>query len=82
MSSDKKIAAVTEAFGSDIEDDRVDLYDGKYTVVFYHSGILKALRYGKEWRDLTGDGLVLAMLQEIIRLRQAQRPEPADSDCG
>jgi hypothetical protein len=31
---------------------------------------LKALRYGQEWRDLTGDGLILALAQEIEALRE------------
>jgi hypothetical protein len=31
---------------------------------------MKALRYGKEWRDLTGDGMVYAMLCEIEELRR------------
>ena len=47
-----------------------DFVNGKYTVIFEDSGGLKALRYGEEWRDLTGDGLVLSMLQEVEELRQ------------
>jgi len=44
--------------------------EGKYTVVFCETtGKLKALRYGQSWRDLTGDALVLAMLQEVDGLR-------------
>jgi hypothetical protein len=46
-----------------------ELYDGKYKVVFDGKGNLYAERYGKPWRDMTGDGMVLAMLQEINRLR-------------
>lgn len=44
--------------------------DGKYTVIFHDSGKSKALRYGEEWRDLTGDGLVLAMLQDYDDLKE------------
>jgi hypothetical protein len=43
---------------------------GKYTVEFMTNGRLRALRYGKEWRDLTGDGMVLALLQEVHSLRE------------
>ena len=43
--------------------------NGKYTVVFPPNGGLHALRHGEAWRDLTGDGMVLAMLQEVQRLR-------------
>lgn len=49
---------------------RVTVYDGKYTVVIMPMGGLFALRYGEEWRDLTGDGLVLALAQEIEELRE------------
>lgn len=45
--------------------------DGKYTVTFYKNGELSASRHGQEcWRNLTGDGLVLAMLQEIAAWKQ------------
>lgn len=42
--------------------------DGKYTVVHDNGANLRALRYGQPWRDLVGDGLVLAMAQEIENL--------------
>jgi hypothetical protein len=45
---------------------RIDLEGGKYTVI-YDNGRLSALRYGEPWRDLTGDGLVLALVHEIER---------------
>lgn len=41
-----------------------DFCGGKYTVIFNEgTGALSALRYGEPWRDLTGDKLVLSMLQ-------------------
>lgn len=44
--------------------------DGKYTIT-YDNGVLSASRYdNKTWRDLTGDGMVLAMLQEIDNLKK------------
>lgn len=48
---------------------RVNVYDGKYTVIMTDDGGLRALRYGEEWRDLCGDGLVLALAHEIENLR-------------
>ncbi len=42
---------------------------GKYTVIQEESGTLAALRYGEPWRDLCGDGWVLALAVEIQRLR-------------
>jgi hypothetical protein len=44
-------------------------YDGKYTVEYFEDGRLNALRYGEVWRDLAGDGLVLAMLQDYDDLK-------------
>ena len=52
---------------------RVTVYDGKYTVVMDAGGRMRALRHGEEWRDLTGDGLVLALAQEIEELRDQLR---------
>lgn len=48
----------------------IEVYDNKYKVIFYKDGNLKALRYNKEWRDLTGDGMMLALCQEIVDLRE------------
>lgn len=44
---------------------RHNFYGGKYTVVFSGSGELSALRYGEPWRSLSGDGMVLSMLQAV-----------------
>jgi hypothetical protein len=44
--------------------------DGKYIVQCDGDGRMRALRYGEPWRDLTGDGMVLALVQEIERLRK------------
>jgi hypothetical protein len=62
---------------------KVTVYDGKYTVIQEPNGGLKALRYGEKWRDCTGDGLILALAQEVEELRErlgalspADRGEP------
>jgi len=44
--------------------------EGKYTVIFHDSGKLESLRYDEKWRDLTGDGLILAMLQDYDFLKE------------
>jgi hypothetical protein len=56
---------------------QVTVGEGKYTIVFDEStGKLYALRYGAgnenggPWRNLVGDGMVLAMMQEIERLQE------------
>ena len=41
---------------------------GKYEVIFDQDGStskLHALRYGEEWKDFTGDNLVLCIFQRI-----------------
>jgi hypothetical protein len=44
----------------------INIGDGKYTVIQEDNPwIFKALRNGEEWRDLTGDNLILAMLYRI-----------------
>ncbi len=46
--------------------------NGKYTVLHEHGMNLRALRYGEPWRDLTGNGLILALVQEIEQLKSSQ----------
>ena len=52
---------------------RIELDGGKYTVVHDNGAGLHALRYGSPWLNLTGDGLVLALSQEIESLRDECR---------
>lgn len=47
----------------------VTVYDGKYTVIQDEKGRLRALRYGEEWRDCVGDGLICALGYEVHELR-------------
>jgi hypothetical protein len=49
----------------------VNLEDGKYTILHDEGhGGLTALRNGEVWRNMTGDGMVLAMFQEIEDLKR------------
>lgn len=52
------------------ENNRLDVMveDGKYRLIMSVDGRLRALRYGEEWRDLCGDGLILALGQRIEEL--------------
>ena len=52
-----------------MSESRIELLDGKYTVIHNNGVGFQALRHGEPWRSLTGDGLVFAMAQEIERLR-------------
>lgn len=47
----------------------IEVGDGKYRAKFDDSGRLKVFRHGDFWRDCTGDGFVLALVQEVERLR-------------
>jgi hypothetical protein len=49
---------------------KVILEGGKYTVQHNHGTEFRASRYGLHWRDLTGDGLVLALVQHIESLEE------------
>ncbi len=48
----------------------VSVYGDKYTVIQDNKGRLRALRYGEEWRDCCGDGLILALAQEVDELQR------------
>lgn len=48
---------------------RVEVENGKYTYVFKPDGGSHVLRYGEEWRDVTGDKMVYCMAAEIQELR-------------
>lgn len=52
---------------------RIELEGGKYTVLHKCGLNFRALRYGEEWRDLTGDGLILALVQRIEELEETQK---------
>ena len=49
---------------------KIILQEGKYTVLHENGANLRALRHGEEWRDLCGDGLVLALVQRIEELEE------------
>mgnify|MGYP003643767169 CR=1 FL=1 len=48
---------------------KIKLCDGKYTYINDEKG-QRALRYGEPWRDIIGDGFVLAMAQRIEELEE------------
>lgn len=47
----------------------VSVCGGKYKVLQDCKGKVSALRHGEAWRDCTGDGLILALAQEIVSLK-------------
>ncbi len=47
-------------------DEVINVGEGKYTLIYDRdAGTMRALRYGEEWMDLTGDNLIFAMFCEI-----------------
>lgn len=44
---------------------RVECYGGKYTVIQDKTGRVSALRYGEQWRECVGDGLILGLAQDL-----------------
>lgn len=55
----------------------------KYTVRHDNGANLVALRHGEPWRDLAGDGLVLAMAQRIEQLESLfTQPTPEMVQAG
>lgn len=60
---------------------RIQLENGKYTYVFDRdTGQSYALRYGEQWRSLTGDNLIFGMACRIEELQQ-QRDELASENA-
>lgn len=48
----------------------ITLDGGKYTVLHQNGTNFRALRNGQPWRDLTGDGMTLALVQRIQQLEE------------
>ena len=62
---------------------KLELAEGKYTVILHDNYTFEALRYGEKWRDLTGDGMVFAMFQELADLRNVKAALCTQKcDCG
>lgn len=49
----------------------IKLCDDKYEIIFdMETGEFRALRYGEEWRNLCGDGMILSMFFRIQELEE------------
>lgn len=50
---------------------RLKLDNNKYEIIEdLEHGIFKAERYGEEWRDLSGDNLMLALIYKVQELER------------
>ena len=52
-----------------MSEDCVLFDDGKYKIIQHKDWSLTAERYGEHWRELTGDKLILALLDKIVALQ-------------
>jgi len=50
----------------------VSFDDGKYRIIQEHNRGLRVLRGGEEWRDITGDNMVLVLASELEETREAR----------
>ena len=48
----------------------VSICDGKYTVIQEPTGETRVLRYGEEWRDVTGDNVIVGLAWELQESRE------------
>lgn len=60
---------------------RIELQNGKYTLIHDDGANLRALRYQDPWREMPGDGFVLALAQEIESLREQVKLLEAGPDA-
>lgn len=45
---------------------KISLNDGKFEIIYNENPFeFKALRYGEEWKDLTGDDLILSLVMQL-----------------
>lgn len=62
---------------------KIEYCDGKYSVEFDEkTGKMTVNRYGEFWQDLTGNGLILAMLQKTHDLETASKSAILDFAIG
>ena len=59
----------------------ISICDGKYTVIQAPTGTTRVLRYGEEWRDVTGDNVIGGLAWELQEARdRIKRLEEAGDD--
>ena len=48
----------------------VSICDGKYIIIQAPTGTTRVLRYGEEWRDVTGDNVIGGLAWELQEARE------------
>ena len=56
------------------------LYDGKYEIKEMLDGSLLVYRHGELWRDITGDGFILSLIQKAEVLDEIENTIDIDKD--
>jgi hypothetical protein len=56
--------------GQAVSELNVSICDGKYTVIQESTGGTRVLRYGEEWRDVTGDNVIGGLAWELQESRE------------
>jgi len=51
-----------------MEEQKIVFWNGKYEIIITKDSHMYAKRYGEMWRDLTGDNLILALIDRIAAL--------------
>lgn len=57
----------------------ISICDGKYTVIQAPTGTTRVLRYGEEWRDVTGDNVIGGLAWELQEARDRIKRLEEDS---
>ena len=48
----------------------ISICDGKYIIIQAPTGTTRVLRYGEEWRDVTGDNVIGGLAWELQEARE------------
>ena len=63
----------------------ISICDGKYTVIQAPTGTTRVLRYGEEWRDVTGDNVIGGLAWELQeardRIKRLEEAGDAMTNC-
>jgi len=59
----------------------VTICDGKYTIVQVSTGGTRVLRYGEEWRDVTGDNVIGGLAWELQEARERIKQLEQENDA-
>ena len=59
----------------------ISICDGKYTVIQAPTGTTRVLRYGEEWRDVTGDNVIGGLAWELQEARDRIKRLEEENDA-